>query len=59
MKHYQAVIKEKLNEHVLTPKYHGDYMSKEDLIKFWGLDQSDIEWFELYEVLEDGKKIKL
>ena len=59
MKHYEAIIKEKLNENVLKPSYHGTHKTKDDLIKLWGLDQPDIEWYELYEVLDNGKKIKL
>lgn len=59
MKHYSAKIKEVLNEHVLTPSYHGHIMSVEQLINLWGLNEPDIEWYELYETLENGKTIKL
>lgn len=47
-KTYMAEIKEKGNPSILTPQSYGHSYSKQDLIKFWGLDQPDIEWFKLY-----------
>lgn len=46
MKHWEARIKEKNNHHILTPSYYGN-VNKEFLIKFWGLNEYDIEWYEL------------
>lgn len=59
MRHYSAKIKEFFNEHVLTPSYYGQIMSVEQLINLWGLNESDIEWYELYENFENGKSIKI
>ena len=56
-RHYSAEIKEKLNDHVLTPSYHGSYQSVEDLIKLWGLREPDIEWYRLYETDINGNII--
>ena len=59
MVHYEAEIKEVMNETILKPSYHGENMTRKELIKFWCLDEPDIEWFVLYEVNKDGKRIKI
>lgn len=59
MVHYEAEIKEVMNETILKPSYYGENMTRKELIKFWGLDEPDIEWFVLYEVHKDGKRIKI
>ena len=51
MKHWEAKIKEKGNSHILRPSYYGD-VDKEYLIKFWGLNEPDVEWYEL-NLIED------
>ena len=51
MKKFVAKIKEKGNEHVLTPIYMGsDDTTKEDLIEFWGCENDDVEWYDIKEV---------
>ena len=60
MKKYFAHIKEVYNDTILKPKYQGAYKSKNDIIKYWGLDNMcDIEWYEIFEVLDDGTAIKI
>ena len=51
MKHFTAKIKEQGNSHILTPSYTGD-VDKEFLIKFWGLNEPDIEWYTIEETEE-------
>lgn len=43
---WQATIKERGNDHILTPTYTGD-VDKEFLIEFWGLNNPDVEWYKL------------
>ena len=45
---YLAEIKEVGNPTILTPTITYDRMTKEELIKFWGLTEPDVEWFRLY-----------
>lgn len=50
MKTWKATFKVKGNDHLLTPKYifpDGEPKTREDMIKFWWLDNSDIEWYKL------------
>lgn len=56
MKQYSAEIKEVLNEQILKPSVSGKFMTKEQLIEFWGLNNPDIEWFRLYEHFDNGDK---
>ena len=49
MKHWKAEIKEVGNDHILTPELHGDF-DREYCIKFWGLEEADVEWYKLYEI---------
>lgn len=51
MKHFTAKIKEHGNDHILTPSYTGD-VDKEFLIKFWGLNEPDVEWYTIEETEE-------
>ena len=56
---YIAEIKEVGNPSVLTPSLSIFYeMTKDKLVKFWGLDQPDVEWYKLYKVV-DGQKVEL
>ena len=61
MEIWKATIKEKGNEHLLTPEYHFsnqfDHINDEKLREcetrkflkeFWGLDNPDVEWYVLY-----------
>ena len=60
METWKATIKEKGNEHLLTPEYHisnmFDYIKdihvrqmeiRKYLRQFWGLDNPDVEWYKL------------
>lgn len=54
--HYEAEIKEVFNDNVLKPAYFTEErQSTQDLIKMWGLNEPDIEWFRLYEVVGENK----
>lgn len=48
MKYFEATIKEKGHDSILTSSYCGD-VDKEFLVKFWGLNNDDVEWYELIE----------
>ena len=54
---YIAEIKEIDNPTILTPSVTCDGMSVEELIWFWGLNELDVEWFRLYEIV-DGQKVE-
>lgn len=57
---YFAHIKEKMIDSILKPSLNNTgYKPVEYLIKFWGLNEPDIEWYDLYMVGDDGvvKKI--
>ena len=58
MKKYIAEIKEVGNPSILTPSLTCDGMSVEGLIKFWGLNEPDVEWYRLYQIVDD-KKVEL
>ncbi|MCQ2327701.1 MAG: hypothetical protein MJZ71_09085 [Bacteroidales bacterium] len=58
MAKYIAKIKEIGNLHILTSSLEGIKKTKEELISFWGLDNDDVEWYELFELI-DGKEVKL
>lgn len=61
MKTYLAEIKEVGKPTLLTPSITCDGMTKERLIEFWGLNEPDVEWFRLYEIVDGdrvGKKQK-
>lgn len=60
MEIWKATIKEKGNEHLLTPEYHlsnqfdhikneslREYEIRKFLRDFWGLDKDDVEWYKL------------
>jgi len=60
METWKATIKEKGNEHLLTPEYHLSNMFdhikdihvrqmeiRKYLRQFWGLDNPDVEWYKL------------
>ena len=55
---YIAEIKEVGNPTILTPSLTCDGMSVEGLISFWGLDEPDVEWFRLYQIV-NGQKVEL
>ena len=60
METWKATIKEKGNDHLLTPEYHlsnmfdhitderqREYEIRKFLRKFWGLEKEDVEWYQL------------
>lgn len=61
---WQATIKECDNDHLLTPSYsmsddmfghikderQREYETRKFLIKFWGLNNPDVEWYKLEKV---------
>lgn len=53
---YQAEVKEKMTDTILKPKFVGAEKTKKELVDFWGLEQDDIQWYRLFEVMEDGTK---
>lgn len=55
MNTYLAEIKEVGNPTVLTPSITCDGMTKEELIKFWGMNGLDVDWFKLYESIDDHR----
>ena len=53
MKHWKCTIKEKGHDHLLTPEWLADdYTDENDCVKFWGLNNDDVEWYKL-ELVED------
>jgi hypothetical protein len=55
---YIAEIKEIDNPTILTPSLTCKGMTVEGLIKFWGLNEPEVKWFRLYEIV-DGQKVEL
>lgn len=55
---YVAIIKEKGNNHILRPSiFGGEYKTRTELIKHWGLKDDDVEWFVLYGIdLKNGNQ---
>lgn len=51
MKKFIIRIKEKGNDHVITTSYTGD-RTREYVIKFFGLEGPDVEWYEIEEAEE-------
>ena len=62
METWKAIIKEKGNEHLLTPEYsfpdssmfwyitnecQREYEIRKFLTNFWGLNNPDVEWYKL------------
>lgn len=65
MRHWRAKIKERDNDHILSPEWVSsefDYitddnirecMIRKHLREFWGLDKPDVEWYILEEVKDE------
>lgn len=53
METWKATIKEVGSEHLLTPTYTGKNVTKKFLVEFWGLENSDVEWYKLERVKDD------
>lgn len=58
MKTYVAEIKEIGNPTILRPSLCCEGMTKDHLIKFWGLNLPDVQWFRLYEIV-DGRLVEM
>lgn len=48
-KRYKVTIKEVGNTHLLTPELYG-YYDRDYVIKFFGLNNKDVEWYEIEEI---------
>lgn len=48
-KTFQATIKERGNDHLLTPTFSG-YVDRQYMIQFWGLNEPDVEWYKLEDI---------
>lgn len=44
--------KEKYSDSILCPELQG-YYDRNDVIKFFGLNEPDIEWYKITEIKED------
>ncbi len=53
-KRWRAHVKEKGNDSILKPEVWG-VKTKEDVIKFLGLDNDDVEWYEIMDLDEEEK----
>ena len=54
---YIAGIKDVGNPSILKSSLKGQKKTKEELIAFWGIDEPDVEWYHLYEIV-DGHKVE-
>lgn len=55
---YIAEIKEVGKPNVLTPSLIGEKKTRAELIEFWGLQEADVEWYRLYQVIK-GERVEL
>lgn len=56
---YIMKCKERGHKSILTSSIHCcDEMSKEELVSFWGLNGDDIEWYHLYQLVNE-KEVEL
>jgi len=67
METWQAKIKEKGNDHILTPTYmipndmfgyikpkeKREEMTRKYLVDFWGLNEPDVEWYKLEKLAKE------
>lgn len=53
-KRWRAHVKEKGTEKILKPEVWG-VKTKEDVIRFLGLDKDDVEWYEIIDLDEEEK----
>lgn len=51
-KHYRVTIKEIGKDGVLTPQFHGE-IDRAGLIKFFGLNEPDVEWYKIEELTDE------
>lgn len=55
---YIVKIKEVGHPGVLISSIQGQEKTKEELVAFYGLNEPDVEWYEIYQEI-DGKEVKL
>lgn len=55
-KHYRIRAKERTSGRIVTPEYIGQ-KSREEVIEFFGLEEADIEWYEITEEAYDKERI--
>ncbi|WP_217938936.1 MULTISPECIES: hypothetical protein [Muribaculaceae] len=48
-RHWKIKLKERTTGQILTPEYIG-YKDREKVIEFFGLENQDVEWYEIEEV---------
>ncbi len=48
-RHWKIRLKERTTGHILTPEYIG-YHNREEVIEFFGLENPDVEWYEIEDV---------
>lgn len=48
-RHWKIRLKERTTGHICTPEHIG-YLDRQGVIKFFGLDEPDIEWYDIQEV---------
>ena len=56
IKTFEVVVKEKLNDHPIKTSYTG-ICEKEDVIKFYGLREPDVEWFTIKEIINNTEEV--
>lgn len=48
-RHWKIRLKERTTGHICTPEHIGN-LDRAGIIKFFGLDEPDIEWYEIEEL---------
>lgn len=56
---YKVEVKEVENPTILHPSMLCEKKTKEEVVKFFGLDEPDVEWYKVYEISDDGKEVEL
>mgnify|MGYP007113739400 CR=1 FL=1 len=59
-RHWKIRLKERTTGHICTPEHIG-YFTREQVIEFFGLENPDVEWYEIEEVPykeNDNKTLK-
>lgn len=50
-RHFKISARERTTGHIVTPEYIG-YKTRDEIIEFFGLEEPDIEWYEIKETTE-------
>lgn len=51
-RHFKIRAKERTTGQIVTPEFI-DYKTRSEVIEFFGLEEPDIEWYEITEVPQD------